>query len=142
MNLYNISLPPLETLFTYRLESAALPVNPIGFRVLVPLGKRSVYGLIIEECVLQNPGLKEIKSIIELMGDAPVASPELISFCRWISKYYSEPLSQVLDCAIPAIVLRKSDLWIKLISDQEPPAEPNLRFRLLTICALIIMKPH
>lgn len=72
-----------------------------GQRVKIPLGTRTVKGLVLEETAPQ--GLKGIKEVLEWDENSPVLSPQRIRWLEWISSYYRYPLGMAADLSfLPA----------------------------------------
>ena len=91
---------PLDTLFDYRCDDAR--EADIGARVLVPFGKRSAVGVILEiadSSVLATPRLK---SITRILREVPGFSTDDIKLIRFAADYYHHPLGAVVMSALPA----------------------------------------
>jgi len=98
-------------LFTYRippaLEGKVLP----GCYVGVPFGPRNrmAAGFCVE--VDRGPGdipPERIKAVAKLLYPEPLFSPEMLSLCRWISRYYLCPLGEVMAGMIPPGIRRRT----------------------------------
>lgn len=77
-----------------------------GVRVLVPLGKRKATGLVVR-LVTVPPELPEpivYRPLLAALDETPSIPEELLTLCRWISKYYLHPLGEVLQLAMPATI--------------------------------------
>jgi len=79
-----------------------------GARVLVPFGKRTLYGY-VTACKEQSShsGLKKIKSFAQT--PYPLTE-ELFDLALWMSRYYITPLSQVLKILLPAAVKKEAKI--------------------------------
>lgn len=73
--------------------------NP-GKRVLVPLGKRSVTGYIIN-FTAALPKEKEIFPLRQIFEDDTIISEKLLQFILWTAHYYFQPIGEVIKCALP-----------------------------------------
>jgi primosomal protein N' (replication factor Y) len=122
--LVDIALPvPLDKLFTYSVpiaEDTEAKLSYVGRRALVPLGKRSITGVITGI----SEGIKDAKTrdIIEILDIEPVFTSKMIELCRWISEYYIVPLGEVFKAAIPQGLSPKSVLKVSInrsIPDEE-----------------------
>jgi len=115
-----VALPlPLPRTFTYRVDGEMSLAE--GTRVLVPFGPRRLIGWVA------GPGSEEtpeevLKSVDEVLDDAPVVSPELMQLCRWVADYYVAPLGEVLRAALPTV-----------LSDVGRPAPPVRKQRVLRL---------
>ena len=69
--------------------------NLIGVRVLVPFGKTSRLGIIVDEGCKSDPKIKLKKIISCFEADLPLASDNL-KLARWVSNYYKYPLGEIL----------------------------------------------
>lgn len=89
-NYYNILLPvPTEGVYTYCSQG----LIEIGQRVVVPFGKRTLTGIVIEKTTSQD---FECKEILMVYDEKPLFSHTYINFLKQISSYYACPLGLVL----------------------------------------------
>jgi primosomal protein N' (replication factor Y) (superfamily II helicase) len=72
-----------------------------GQRVLVPLGKRKVVGLILKKDVVSDLPVHKLKPIESLLESEPLVSVEWLDFMIWVSDYYHYPIGQVVMTAMP-----------------------------------------
>ncbi len=103
MNYVDVILPlPLEGLFTYAVpQEMAQRVQPF-VRVKVPFGITKTHTALIVNGHDNKPqGDFEVKSILEIIDDAPVLLPEQYRLWQWISGYYMSPLGDVMQAALP-----------------------------------------
>jgi len=93
---YHIALPvPRSAPFTYLADTASIPV---GTRVLVPLGRRVVTGVVVQADVA---AFDNAKSIIEVLDDEPAVPPVLVQLTQWIGSYYLCAWGEALEAALP-----------------------------------------
>ncbi len=122
----NVALPiPAPRLFTYRLEEQPVEESPlVGRRVLVPFGKRQLTGVIVE--IVQQPAVEEavIKPVLEVLDEAPIFSPSLLRFTRWMADYYFASWGEVLKAALPQGMTPETVLRVTLT---RPIAEEELQ---------------
>jgi len=78
----------------------------VGSRVLVPLQRRTVTG-VVWEIIPKNP-LEEAKAIIATLDDTPILDAQLLRLCQWIAQYYLAPLGEVLSTMLPPTSRRES----------------------------------
>jgi len=85
--------------FTYKIPSDLIPTAQIGSRVKVPLGNRSVIGVItsINKNAFYNG---DIKYVSEIIDDIPVLTKQLWELINWISYYYVTPVGKVFNTAL------------------------------------------
>jgi primosomal protein N' (replication factor Y) len=78
----------------------------VGMRVSIPLGKRTVTGVVLE--LLDTTSLTRTRSISALLDDAPVIDPGLLLLIQWIAQYYLTTLGEVLAVILPPALRRES----------------------------------
>lgn len=102
---------PLSTLFDYFIGEDS-PVE-IGQRVLVPFGRRTVVGMVLEKATHSDRGDERIKSVLQVLTDVPPLSTELLALLRFCSDYYHHPLGMVILSALPARLRAPEAIVIK-----------------------------
>lgn len=97
MSLAEVVLPlPLYQTFTYRVTA---PVS-VGSRVLVPLGRKRIVGLVSELHERHSPHrLKNIETVLDFQ---PLLPPNYLMWLSWAATYYLAPLGEALAAALPA----------------------------------------
>ncbi|MCA9666167.1 MAG: primosomal protein N' [Myxococcales bacterium] len=95
-------LAPLPGLLTYRVPPRFDGRARAGCRVLVPLGRRTVMGVIVDEAgELGELRPAEIKPLGEVLDSEPVLPADLLALLRWTARYYLAPLGEVVRAALP-----------------------------------------
>ncbi len=88
-------------LFTYRippgLEARARP----GMRALLPVGRGSRVGYLVEVGVRPTLSLDRVRDIERFIGDAPAFDPALLRVLLDAARYYHHPEGLVLETALP-----------------------------------------
>ncbi len=97
---------PLKHPLTYAVPSSLCEQISVGMRVLVPLGKRKVTGVVFE--LLSKSSDIETREIIALCDDRPVLDRVLLSLCQWIAQYYLASPGEVLSTLLPPNVRDES----------------------------------
>jgi primosomal protein N' (replication factor Y) len=94
---------PVEKTFHYAIPSQFQSLCEVGKRVLVPLGKRTITGYILEFPSQRPPNItdKDIKEISDVLDETPLFGKGMLRFFRWVSDYYLAPLGQVIKTALP-----------------------------------------
>lgn len=82
-----------SSVFTYHASEKLLP----GHLVTIPVGKRSLQGLVIREVSKPSYDTKAVTTVIE---STPLPK-HLLELCLWIADYYRTPLATVLQTAFP-----------------------------------------
>lgn len=102
-----IAISPLSEPLWYRVPDRFQSSISVGAQVEVPLGSRKEIGYVV--LIQDNVDLTyEVK---ELLSE-PIQCFKDIWLLEWISKYYCEPISKVLDTAAPKIIPIKKTKWI------------------------------
>src|SRR6266513_2016178 len=92
---------PVSRSYIYEVPAALAARVVPGARVVVPLRRRSVVGIVVEAISrLPSAGI-DVKSIIAAPDDEPAISPPLLELGRWMSDYYGAPLGLSLRAILP-----------------------------------------
>jgi len=74
---------------------------PVGVRVLVPLGKKEIVGIVQGK---HAGALQEgivLRNIIAQLDEEPMVTAEQLQLWRWIADYYMCPIGDVMSAALP-----------------------------------------
>jgi primosomal protein N' (replication factor Y) len=93
-----VPVPALD-LLTYRLP-AGRPMPPAGARVVVPLGKRTLTGVVIGDAPPPT-GAFELRDVIEVLDEAPFLPADVLELTTWVSDYYLAGPGATLAAAMP-----------------------------------------
>lgn len=124
--LVSVAIPPLETPFLYSFDPKQLPGLCAGMIISVQFGKRLVPAFVVsadspsEHAALQEMAARGIKVKPVAPGQSPCRAfaPEHLEFYQWIARYHAEPLSRILDLAVPSPALRKPEPFFRALSTQ------------------------
>jgi primosomal protein N' (replication factor Y) len=127
--LASVVIPPLEGEYLYSFDPSEHPSLAVGSIVMVPLGRRSVSGFVVsadsaqEQVSLREMEQRNIRIKSVLADSKPIRGfdAEHLVFFEWMSKYYSEPLSQILDLAIPTPAFGRIDPLLRIAPKIEIP---------------------
>lgn len=124
----SVAIPPLPFELTYSYSDRGDGELTIGSRVEVPLGRRRATGFItgISDTRPLNSSW-EIRSINKIISATACFNSSLLNFLRWIATYYSEPLSSVIDTAIPSETARKRKLIYDVATEKIDDAINSLK---------------
>ena len=117
--LYNIILPlAIADVYTYRVVDAreasygtAAPNGEgkaqalIGRRVLVPLGKKSIIGIIYRQHEDELPASVKVRDVLQIIDDTPIVTAEQLKLWEWLSSYYMCTLGEVMAAALPSEII-------------------------------------
>ncbi len=90
---------PLDRLFDYL--SGGVEVK-IGQRVLVPFGRRSQIGIVMELAQTSEFALDKLKPVTQVFADELPIDHETLSLIQFSADYYQYPLGQALLSALPS----------------------------------------
>lgn len=113
--LCNVAIPPLQGTYTYSIGNLRDGVL-VGQEVTVPLGRRLAHGFITgitDELAPEIPREK-VKALSGLVETEPVFNEDQLRFFEWVARYYGEPLSNVIEAAIPPRAKKKHRRLVQL----------------------------
>jgi len=98
---------PLPRLFDYRAADAT--AADVGCRVMVPFGRGSKVGLVVEVLAASDQPADKLKDASEILRDMPPLPADWRALCEFCARYYQHPLGEVMAFALPPM-LRKGKL--------------------------------
>ena len=118
-SLYDIILPlAIADVYTYRVSDAreasygtAAPNGDgkaqalIGCRVLVPLGKKSIIGIIYRKHEGELPASVKVRDVLQIVDETPIITAEQLKLWEWLSSYYMCTLGEVMAAALPSEII-------------------------------------
>ena len=110
-SLYDIILPlAIADVYTYNIPEALLPIanrqSPItGCRVLVPLGKKSIIGIIYRQHEGELPASVKVRDVLQIVDETPIITAEQLKLWEWLSSYYMCTLGEVMAAALPSEII-------------------------------------
>ena len=110
-SLYDIILPlAIADVYTYNIPEALLPIAnrllPItGCRVLVPLGKKSIIGIIYRQHEGELPASVKVRDALQIIDETPIITAEQLKLWEWLSSYYMCTLGEVMAAALPSEII-------------------------------------
>ena len=103
MRLVDVILPlAIRDCYTYSVpDELSLPAP--GTRVVVPLMKKEVRGIVLREHTepIEEAFVAKIKPILSVSETAPVVTAEQLALWQWMSSYYMCTLGEVMAAALP-----------------------------------------
>lgn len=90
---------PLKDPLTYAVPTHFRERICVGMRVMVPIGKRKVTGIVLD--LTSKSSRPETKEITGLCDDRPILDPPLVRLWRWIAQYYLSTLGEALTVVLP-----------------------------------------
>ena len=115
----DVILPlPLPDLFTYAVPTEMQDKIGLGFRVMVPFGRRKYYTAIVKALHRDAPENIEVKEIHSLIDSHAVVNEQQLTLWEWISFYYLSPPGDVYKAALPSL-MKPEDLLNRFIPKTE-----------------------
>lgn len=93
-----------------------------GQRVLVPFGKRKVTGYVLRvhrQLPPDFPQTAELKSILQVLDESSLISPNLLTLSRWVAEYYFASLGEVLKGCLPPRINPRLEQHLSLTTSGE-----------------------
>ncbi len=97
--------------FTYAVPHDVAAQIGIGSRVLAPLGKRKITGIVVS-IADSSSFAGDVKPVLALVDQQPILDEHLWELIKWMSRYYLTPIGQTARAALPG----------NLKADYEPPS--------------------
>ena len=92
---------PLPALFDYALEDA-MAADIVGYRVVVPFGRRNVVGVALAVSATSGIDAAKIKPVIAVLRDVPALNADWCALLQFCADYYHHPLGAAVLAALPA----------------------------------------
>ena len=116
---------PVPRPYTYHIPDGLAARAVPGARVLVPVRRRRVIG-VVAGLVAPEPG-RDLKDVLAAPDAEPALTPPLVRLARWIANYYGTPLGLALRALLPG------PLW----QAGRPAGPPETGERVLTLTRLL-----
>ena len=103
--LYDIILPlAISDVYTYNiLETTQYP--QIGSRVLVPIGRKSIIGIIYRRHEGELAPNIKVRDIIQVIDEQPIVTSKQFQLWEWLAQYYMCTLGEVMAAALPSEII-------------------------------------
>ena len=118
---------PVPRSYTYEIPAELTGRVVPGARVVVPLQRRRVVGLVIAADAPPPASGVAAKAVVAAPDAAPVLGPALLELGLWISRYYGTPVGLALRALLPGA------LW----SVERPAGPPERAERVLVLAAAL-----
>lgn len=140
--LVTVVIPPLNGEYLYAYNREEIPALKVGDSLEVSLGRRATNAFVISvnsdketeafsEMKARSVKIKRISAAAVL---AHAFTQEHLDFFRWIAKYYAEPLSKIIDLAVPTPTIGKPEYFYTIASPDRTTSQKRteLQARVLT----------
>jgi primosomal protein N' (replication factor Y) len=105
MSIIRVALDvPVAKLFDYRAQEAS--AADVGHRVVVPFGRKTAVGVIVELARSTAVPEERLKSAIRILHEFPPLAAEDLRLLRFAADYYHHPLGEVVMGALPTRLRR------------------------------------
>ena len=103
--LFDIILPlAIADVYTYNIpETIQYPLT--GKRVLVPLGRKSIIGIIYRKHEGELPTNIKVRNVLQIIDEEPIVTAEQLKLWEWLSSYYMCTLGEVMAAALPSEII-------------------------------------
>jgi primosomal protein N' (replication factor Y) (superfamily II helicase) len=105
---------PLSGTLTYELPAEWRPIVQVGARVQVPVGRRSLTGVVLELHNRPPPAGTEARPVSEVVDSEPVLGTDLLDLARFVSEYYLAPPGEVLRAMLPPRLVSAAGRIVRL----------------------------
>ena len=103
MNRISVAVPvPTLDLLTYSVPDG-MPAPAIGARVVVPIGSRSVTGIVVDgrDRMGQDVSGMDIKPVRQVLDAEAFVPPDIIALARWTAEYYAAGAGETITSVLP-----------------------------------------
>jgi len=92
---------PFNQLFDYKLIKKTTEEQLLGRRVFVPFRNQTKIGIIIALSEHSSYSNEQLKTIEQYLDTESAVESDSLKLCQWLSRYYHQPLGQVIFTALP-----------------------------------------
>jgi primosomal protein N' (replication factor Y) (superfamily II helicase) len=103
---------PVRDPLTYKVPETLYDQIAVGMRVLIPLGKRKVTGVVLE--LMQESPITGTREILATLDERPILDRKLLELGQWIAQYYLATLGEVFGALLPPSLRREIQRTIVL----------------------------
>lgn len=133
-----IILPlPLDSTFTYSIPDDLESSVKVGYRVIVPFGRKKYYTGIVSSLTNKAPEGFEIKDIAVVLDNYPIVKHPQLKLWKWVADYYMCAAGDVFKAAVPSGLKVESETYVEINPDYEPEGEWDLDERETLIMSLL-----
>ena len=101
MRLVSVAVPvPFLDALSYNVPDSHPGIPPLGARVRVPVGKRTLVGCVVGHDAVLDAGTV-VRDLAAVLDEQPYLPPAIIELCGWVADYYVAGLGDVIAAAMP-----------------------------------------
>ncbi len=108
---------PLQEPLTYAVPEALDGRLEVGMRVLVPLGRRRVTGVVVG--FQRESPVTGVKAVSEALDEEVLLDDAFLKLCRWAADYYVASMGEVLAAALPPLLRTESRLVAAFVREPD-----------------------
>lgn len=133
-----IILPlPLDTTFTYAIPVEMESSVRVGYRVIVPFGRKKYYTGIVRALTNIAPDGFETKEIAVALDNYPIVRHPQLKLWEWVAEYYMCAVGDVYKAAVPSGLKVESETYVEVNPDYEPADDMPLDDREALVVSLL-----
>ncbi len=133
---------PIENVFTYAVPPQLEGAVGIGYRVIVPFGRKKFLTGIVQSFAATAPEGFEVKEIAMVIDNAPIIRHPQLKFWHWIADYYMAAVGDVFKAAVPSGLKVESETFVELNPDYEYEPDSGLSDTEALITQLLAHEGH
>jgi len=117
---------PIDRTFQYRVTGKEQYPPAVGKRVHIPFRSQKRIGYIVK--LEDRPACENPKSLIDVIDEEPIFTPEMIELAKWIKDYYFCSWGEAMEAMIPGALKRgKTSMTTRVKEEKEEvvPTEPH-----------------
>ncbi|MDE7136401.1 MAG: DEAD/DEAH box helicase, partial [Muribaculaceae bacterium] len=133
---------PIENVFTYAVPPQLEGSVGIGYRVIVPFGRKKFLTGIIQAFSASAPEGFEVKEIAMAIDKDPIIRHPQLKFWHWIADYYMAAIGDVFKAAVPSGLKVESETFVELNPDYEFEPDTDLSDAEALITQLLARDGH
>ena len=101
MRLVSVAVPvPYLDPLTYNVPNSVSELPPVGARVRVPVGSRTIVGCIVSHDAVLDAGT-EPRDIGAVLDEEPFLPRAIVELCGWVAEYYMAGFGDAIGAAMP-----------------------------------------
>ena len=103
MRLISVAVPvPYLDSLTYSVPDRYSELPPIGARVRVPVGARTVVGCVVgHDAPAPIQAGTETRDIADVVDQEPLLPSAIVDLCKWVADYYMAGIGDAIGAALP-----------------------------------------
>ena len=110
---------------------------PIGVRVLVPLGRKTITGVVYRPHEGALPDTVKLREVLDVLDEQPVVTAYQLRLWEWLSQYYMCTMGEVMAAALPSGIIDDdykalTTQYIQLSPTHLDPRQQELTLSLLS----------